>query len=270
MGNPPPFTWGDTTSLNPFTVLPSTLCEGWNFPAIATCQDGTTYRQRRSEIYGLLILPTGATPPGSWENIADWVSTIDNEETDDSKGKYMVGIGSFLPDSLVEVSLSGGRFVENRERTYRLNMAVLNIDDGHSALCRKWQTNSRRFSFWLLTNGDRLIGGAEGMRPLRVNADFVLSSGREAREVWNITFTTSFLEYPAMTAQAVDFTGSGLSGGGGGGGECGCDIQELLAQLPTYVDDKAAIAGGLSAPDAYWVDNGNDAYQPLMIKRIGS
>jgi hypothetical protein len=108
------------------------------------------------------------------------------------------------------------------------------------------------------------------MKPVRANADFVLASGRDSREVWNITLTTTFLQYPAMTPQAIDFTGSGLSGGGGGGGECGCTIQELLAGLPTYVNDDAAIAGGLSAPDAYWVDNGNDAYQPLMIKRIGS
>lgn len=263
MLNPPAY--------NPFTVLPSTICDGWNMPAITTCQDGTTYQQRRSEIAGLLILPTGATPPGNWENIADWVSTIDNAETDDTKGKYIVGRGSFLPDSQVEVSLAGGRFVENRERTYRLNMAVLNIDDGHSDLFRKLQTNSRRFSFWLLTVGDRLIGGTNGMRPIRVNADFVLASGTDSREVWNITFLTTFMQYPAMTSQAVDFTGSDLSGGGGGGGgDCDCDIQEQLAAIPTYVDDAAAIAGGLSAPDVYWVDTGNDAYQPLILKRIGS
>lgn len=261
MLNPPAY--------NPFTVLPSTICDGWNMPAITTCQDGTTYQQRRSEIAGLLILPTGATPPGNWENIADWVSTIDNEETDDTKGKYIVGRGSFLPDAQVEVSLAGGRFIENRERTYRLNMAVLNIDDGHSDLCRKLQTNSRRFSFWLLTVGDRLIGGTNGMRPIRVNADFVLASGTDSREVWNITFLTTFMQYPAMTSQAVDFTGSGLSGGGGGGGECDCDIQTLLGDLPTYVDDAAAITGGLSSGDWYVVDTGNDFLPPGIPRRVG-
>lgn len=262
MFNPPAY--------NPFTALPSTLCESWNFPAIATCQDGTTYVQRRSEVYGLLILPTGATPPGSWENIADWVNTVDNTETDDSKAKYMVGIGSFVPDNTVEVSLSGGRFVENRERTYRLNMAVLNIDDGHSALCRKWQMNSRRFTFWLITNGDRLVGGTNGIRPLRVNADFVLASGDNAREVWNITFLTTFLQYPAMTSQAVDFTGSGLSGGGGGGGgDCDCDVQTLLGDLPTYVDDAAAVLGGLENGNWYVVDVGNDFLPPGIPRRVG-
>lgn len=258
------------TLYNPFTVLPSTLCDSWNIPAISTCQDEPTYRQRRSEISAILMLPHGATPPGNWENLSDWVNTIDNTETDDSKGKYLVGIGSFLPDTLTEVSLAGGRMVENRERTYRLNMAVLNIDDGHTAFCRKLQTNARRFNFWLITIGDRLIGGPSGMKPQRVNADFVLASGRDSREVWNLTFTTTFLQFPEMTAQAVDFTGSGLApGGGGGGGECDCDIQTLLGDLPTYIDDAAAITGGLSTGDWYVVDVGNDFLPPGIPRRIG-
>lgn len=256
---------------NPFTYLPSTLCDAWNLPAITTCQDGTTYNQRRSEISAILMLPIGATPPGSWDNLADWVNTIDNAETDDTKGKYLVGIGSFQLENQVEVSLSGGRMVENRERTYRLAMNVLNIDDGHNNLCRKLQTNARRFNFWLLTVGDRLVGGTKGMRPVRVNADFILASGDQSREVWQINITTTFLQYPEMTAQAVDFTGSGLSGGsGGGGGDCACDIQTLLGNLPTYVDDAAAITDGRSIGDWYVVATGNDAYQPLIPKKIGA
>lgn len=218
------------------------------------------------------MLPVGADRPGSWENIEDWENVIDNTSVDETKGKYIVGIGSFTPDALVEVSLSGGRVIENRERTYRLSLAVLNVDDGHNNLFRKLQTNARRFDFWLLTVGDRLVGGTKGMRPVRANADFVLAAGENSREVWNITLLTTFFQYPEMTAQAVDFTGSGLSGGGGGGGggDCDCDIQTLLASLPTYVDDAAAIAGGLAAPDSYIVDTGNIDYQPLIIKRIGS
>ena len=254
---------------NPFTYLPSTQCDAWNLPAISTCQDGTTYVQRRSEVTALLMLPIGATPPGSWENLADWVNTIDNTSTNDTKGKYLVGIGSFLPDSQVEVVLSGGRMREFRERTYRLSMNILNIDDGHSDLCRKLQTGSRRFNFWILTVGDRLVGGTKGMRPVQVNAEFVLASGDGSREVWQITMTTTFLQFPAMTAQAVDFTGSGLSGGGSTPGDCACDIQTLLSALPTYVDDAAAITGGLATGDWYVVDTGNDFLPPGITRRIG-
>jgi len=262
------------TIYNPFTVLPSTLCENWNIPAISLCQDEPNYRQRLSEVSAILMLPHGATPPGDWELLADWVNTIDNTKTDDSKGKYIVGIGSFQLESQVEVSLAGGRLVENRERTYRLNMAVLNIDDGHTAFFRKLQTNARRFNFWALTLGDRLIGGPSGMKPQRVNADFVLASGNNSREVWNLSFTTTFMQFPAMTAQAVDFTGSGLApggggGGGGGGGDCACEIQDLLADLPTYVDDAAAITGGLTTGDWFVVGVGNDFLPPGIPRRVG-
>lgn len=51
---------------------------------------------------------------------------------------------------------------------------------------------------------------------------------------------------------------------------CTCNIQTLLSSLPTYVDDAAAIAGGLTAGKFYVVDTGNDAYQPLIIKRISA
>jgi hypothetical protein len=73
-----------------------------------------------------------------------------------------------------------------------------------------------------------------------------------------------------MTSQAIDFTGAGLApGGGGGGGECACEIQTLLADLPTYVNDDAAITGGLSTGDWYVVDTGNDFLPPGIPRRIG-
>ena len=253
---------------NPFTALPSTDCDAWNLPALSTCQEGAAYRRRRSEVGGLLMVPVGATKPGTWTNSTDWEGVIDNESTDDTKGKYLVGIGSFTPESLVEVSLSGGRFIENRERTYALNMAVVNIADEHNDFCRKLQTNLRRFDFWLVTVDGRIVGGPNGIRSFRVNADFVLAAGAGSYEVWNITLRTTFLQYPAISSQAIDF--SFTTPGGGGGDDCGCDIQLLLADLPTYVDDAAAISGGLSSGEWYIVGAGNDAYQIDLIKRVGA
>ena len=50
---------------------------------------------------------------------------------------------------------------------------------------------------------------------------------------------------------------------------CTCSIQTLLSSLPTYVDDTAAIADGLTAGQFYIVDFGNDSTQPYLIKRVG-
>lgn len=51
---------------------------------------------------------------------------------------------------------------------------------------------------------------------------------------------------------------------------CNCNIQTLLSTLPTYVDDAAAISGGLVAGQFYVVDFGSDSYQPLLIKKIAA
>lgn len=46
------------------------------------------------------------------------------------------------------------------------------------------------------------------------------------------------------------------------------DIQAVAAQLPTYVNDAAAITGGLSVGDFYVVDAGNDAIPEGVIKKV--
>jgi hypothetical protein len=46
------------------------------------------------------------------------------------------------------------------------------------------------------------------------------------------------------------------------------DIQALLQLLPEYVDDAAAIVGGLVAGEFYRVAAGNDAITKGLIKQI--
>lgn len=45
-------------------------------------------------------------------------------------------------------------------------------------------------------------------------------------------------------------------------------IHQVLRMLPEYVDDAAAITGGLSSGDFYRVAAGNDAYPKGLIKQI--
>lgn len=46
------------------------------------------------------------------------------------------------------------------------------------------------------------------------------------------------------------------------------DIQSLLQLLPEYVDDAAAILGGLVAGEFYRVAAGNDAIPKGLIKQV--
>ncbi len=243
-------------SFNPFTILPDTLCDAFDIPALAQCQDTTTYLQLRSQVGGLLILPVGATPPDDWELQSDWASVVDNSATDNSKAKYLVGRGSFLPNGIVDINLAGGRLIENRERFYRLTFVVLNMNDGHTGFGKKLQKNIRNFDVWILTIGDRMIGGEKGLRPYYVNADFVFNEGNDDREQMIVTMDFVFEQFPAMTSMLPDFNGTPIAPPDGG--DCNCDIQELLNDLGTYDSDASAAADGVLVGQAYIAAAGHD------------
>lgn len=167
--------------MNPFEAIPTTVCDQYTIPVFPTDQDCTAYDQKKSEVCGIIILPTGATPPEDWTTVSGWAGVIDNEDTTNTSARYLVGKGSFVPNSRTEISLSGGRLVESRERGYRLNFSVSNMDTGHQSFGRKLQGNQRNFAIWLQTTGDRLIGGARGLKPFYVNADFPFIQGERER-----------------------------------------------------------------------------------------
>lgn len=242
---------------NPFTVLPITVCDDVALPAFAQCQDTTSYTRLRSQVSGLFIVPDDATPPADWESSVDWSNAVDNTVTDDTKAKYLIGRGSFLPASQVEVNLSGGRLIEVRERTYRLSFACLNVNDGHADFGRKLQNNVRKFSVWLKTLGDRIIGGETGMRPVFVNADFPFSEGNEDREVMAIIMDFPMLNFPAMSTVGIDLSGTPIP-----------PSNDLLNDIPSYIDDADAQANGLTSGDVYWVLPGNDAIPAGVLRKI--
>lgn len=243
-------------SYNPFTVLPITLCDATDLPAFAQCQDTTTYLQYRSQVGGLLILPVGATPPDDWENESDWSGVVDNSDTTNTNAKYLVGRGSFLPNSQTDINLSGGRLLEVRERFYRLVFTVLNMNDGHADFGRKLQKNVRNFDVWIQTIGDRIIGGSTGMRPIFVNADFYFNEGEADREQMIIVMDFAFGQFPDMTSVAVDLNGTPIAPAPAD--ECGCTVQSLLNDLSTYNSDTEAGAGGLSVGAFYIAGPGHD------------
>lgn len=241
---------------NPFTILPDTLCGATDLPALAQCQDTTTYVQLRSQVSGILILPVGATPPDDWELESDWADVVDNSDTTNTNAKYLVGRGSFLPIGITEINLAGGRLVENRERFYRLSIVVLNMNDGHADFGRKLQKNIRNFDVWVLTLGDRMIGGEKGMRPYYVNADFLYNEGNNDREQMLVVMDFTFEQFPAMTSMPADLNGTPIAAPEPG--SCDCDIQDILAGLGTYDSDASAAIGGVAVGEIYIAAAGHD------------
>lgn len=193
---------------NPFLVLPDDVCSDPGLAAWPEDQDCTSYLQKKSQVCAIVVLPKGAEKPSNWETLEGWAGIIDNTNTDRTKGRYLVGIGSFLPNQEIGVSLSGDRHNEIRDRNYRLTFTVLNMDDGHMQFGRRIERGYKGYDVWLETIGGRLIGGPEGMQPVVVNAQFPFSQANTAREQLLITMDFFFLQFPDVTSLTLSMTES--------------------------------------------------------------
>jgi hypothetical protein len=185
--------------MNPYTSLPPDVCAVPPFPAIPVEQDCTSYTLDRAEISGLIILEDGAAGVSEdWDDFEAWEAIFANEQADGTEPKYIVGRGSWLPSESTVYDLAGGRLREIRERVYRLDFDVLNMDSGHAEVARLLQRGKKNFAFWLQTVDGRIIGGQSGLRPSFVNADSPFGRGDE-RERVSIVLETVFLNLPAWS-----------------------------------------------------------------------
>jgi hypothetical protein len=158
-------------------------------------------------VCGVIIRPTGATWPGTWNDFDSWFDDGHIDNTDSTFAHFVAGLGSFLPLSQTEATLAGGRLVENREFVYRLTLNVPYIDDGHVSFARQLQRNKKDFTVYIVTIGGvvagvekhRIVGGDEGIQPFYVNASIPFNQGKTARESIQMIFDVEFLEIPEMS-----------------------------------------------------------------------
>lgn len=192
--------------ISPFTYLPTDVCGDLDLPDIPLIQDCVSYSQLRSEVCGIIVRPYGALSPIAWYNYQEWVDESKIDNADPAAAHFIVGRGSFLPTEKTTVSLAGGRVEENRERTQRLILNVLNMDNGHIAFGRKLQANKKDFTFYAVTIGgtygaltsNRVIGGYAGMQPVFADAVFGFNEGTGARESMQVIIDVEFLDFPDM------------------------------------------------------------------------
>ena len=182
-------------AFNPYTNIPSDICDGTDLPDFQAIQDCASYNQLRSEVCGLFIIPDGVSISTLIFNlISYWRGLVDNSDPD--KVHYLSGIGGFLPAEKSVVSLAGGRVEENRERKQRLTFTVTNMDLDHIYFAKQLQRNKKDFRFVLYTVGGRLIGSKRGLRPTFVDADIQFASGGDSRESFTLIMDTEVLELP--------------------------------------------------------------------------
>lgn len=190
---------------NPFLTVPLDVCEKYELLEFVEDQDSICYDQKLSEVCGVVILPYKAARPSDWTTIAGLEGVIDNSDLTMTKARYLVGIGSFLPDEKVIVNLANGRVVEVRDRSSTLKFRELNMTEGHRRFGELLQLGWKDFDVYLETNGGRLIGGEFGMRPRFVDSDFPFEEGNNSRERMDVTMTFFFLQQPAMIDSPLNF-----------------------------------------------------------------
>jgi hypothetical protein len=184
------------SNYNPFTVAPLSACDEFDIPAFEVCQDGTGYPQRLTQVCGVIIVPLGATKPSDWETMEGWTGVIDNSDTTGTKARYLVGIGSFLPEKQNVADLADGRLVEVKERNYRLTFSVLNMAAGHVRFGELLENNFKDFDVYLETLGGRLIGGPPGMRPVFADSKRPYGGGGTSTETLDIILDFFFPAIP--------------------------------------------------------------------------
>lgn len=151
-------------------------------PAISADQEGCETREL-SEVSDLYIIPEEASDiTASWSTTPTYVSgSIDNTETDNTKAKHLVGIGTVGEPTSTEVPFPKG-VTKNVDGTYTLEFNFYNLAGGTQKnqgydLARKMQCGWLGFTFYYGDRADFIYGKAGGIVPSKVVVVFPKGSG---------------------------------------------------------------------------------------------
>lgn len=165
-------------SLNNFLSCPNDCGTVIQLPAIPVNQGCTAYALEFSQVCGVLILPTGAALPSDWTSAEDWADAIDNTNTNNTKGKYLIGEGQVPAPELDEVEYPK-RLKRVVNRLYRMEIDVDDVNVSNYSFLQKFQCGFTDFVFWIETVSGYLFGGSAGISPSFADAQFPLNGGRD-------------------------------------------------------------------------------------------
>ena len=141
-----------------------------------------------SQICGVVILPNGAKSPLDWTNKSDIESTIDNTVNNNTRGKWLLGIGEIAEPQEIIAEL-GRTYIKYARRVYTLVHEVPICDQITYNFLLKLQTNWTGFNFWYYTVGCHFYGKSGGIRPAYVTVTFPKGRGEEDVEIGNVKIT---------------------------------------------------------------------------------
>ncbi|MCA9368292.1 hypothetical protein KC887_08645 [Candidatus Kaiserbacteria bacterium] len=140
---------------------------GNNLGAIAADQDCLVI-PIHSQVNKIRIVPDIVEKGTDWDwtEFSDWLSITDNTYTDNTKAKYLKGIGGRPEPTVQEVDLPQGKKATDYKR-FRLEFTVFISEDAVYTLLRQLH-GWTGFRFWYETVGGKRIGGENGIKPQNV------------------------------------------------------------------------------------------------------
>lgn len=142
-------------------------------PAITEEQDCTNYEQYNSQISDLYIIPNAASDIfASWSSTPTLVSgAIDNANTDNTKAKWVVGIGN-VPPPEKETTPYPKKKSKVSNRIFTLELRVPNMTTAQREFLRKFQCGWTGFTFYYADLSGFVYGKAGGLAPKEIDVDF--------------------------------------------------------------------------------------------------
>ena len=129
-----------------------------------------------SQVSGLLVIPDGAALPTDWETKADWTAVVDNDDTTNSKGKYITGVGN-VPDPEKTTIIVAKGVTLTTIRGYQLILEIYNLSHIQYEFLRSLQCNPLNYVFWIENVSGHLFGGDTGISPFLTDVDFPMGGG---------------------------------------------------------------------------------------------
>ena len=176
--------------VNSFLTCPAGCDDDLLLGAIDADQDCTSYDQGRSQVSDLYIIPAAASDIfSSWSTTPAYVAnSIDNTNADNTKAKWLVGIGG-IPAPEKSTLDYPKRKKKTGDRTYTLTHRILNLSDDQYEFLRQVQCGWTGFTFYYGDLADYVYGQAGGISPESVDVDFPKGEGNDDRNVGIITLT---------------------------------------------------------------------------------
>ena len=132
---------------------------------------------QKSEITILLMMPTNATKPTDWTSRTDWEAVLANDNTDNTKGKYLRGIGSLPAPEVTTVRVVDAVDIITYKE-FTITHKIRALTDVKYNYLKSLQCNPTNYTFWYYTKADYLFGGSTGIQPFSTDVNFIYDEGK--------------------------------------------------------------------------------------------